>query len=400
MLRMLLCAAVLLVPLVEKGEGQSSLGRSASDIADIIGMVSQDSLRVSIAGLQSFGSRLSTNANRKSVAQWVQRRMEQAGVTDVVLDSFQIGGTWQYNVVGTIGGAMGAEREIILGAHTDSYSGTPGQAPGADDNASGTAAVLEIARVLHQTAYSPHATFRFIGFAAEEAGLLGSGNYAGRAATAGRRVSAMLNFDMIGHRNASSSLRDFSVVWYTGAEWLAELDSLMARTYTTLTPVLTTSVRSGSDSYAFWYNGFPAVFHYERGSNLTYHTASDILDSLDLSYAAEITQAGLATALSVDAGITLVQPPGVLPEQLTLFQNYPNPFNSTTLITYEVPESRLVTLAVYDILGREVATLVDGWKDRGSYTVRFDGGGVTSGVYLYRLNAGGHGMTRKMQLLK
>ncbi len=400
MARLLLCVLVLLLSLGGRGEAQPSPGGAGDAIGDIIGLVSQDSLRAHVAALQSYGTRLWSNANRKAVALWIGGEMRKSGLEDVVLDSFQTSGTWQYNVVGTLLGTSNPDSQIILGAHTDSYSTTPGQAPGADDNASGTAAVLEAARVLCQAIYRPHATFRFVGFAAEEIGLRGSAAYAGRLKGEGQAVSAMLNFDMIAHRNASADALEFSLVWYTGGEWLARLDSLMARTYTALVPVLTTAARSGSDSYSFWQNNYPAVFHYERGSNPTYHTASDILDSLDLNYASGITRSGLATALTIDARLESVPPPVPVPTAFALAQNYPNPFNPGTLITFDVPESRFVSLIIYDILGREVASPVNEWKNPGSYTVQFDGKGLASGMYFYRLQALPTVLTRRMVLVR
>lgn len=88
----------------------------------------------------------------------------------------------------------------------------------------------------------------------------------------------------------------------------------------------------------------------------------------------------------------------------TLDQNYPNPFNPTTDITFHVSggtgQATRVQLKVYDILGREVTTLVDGKKEAGSYTVRFDGGGLASGVYIYRLLTSNGVTSRTMELLK
>ncbi len=391
---------VLIALALLAGRGQTSLAGTADAIGDILASVSADSLRATIAGLEGFGTRYWSDSNRRDIALWVLARLQGAGVADVVLDSFQISGTWQYNVVGTIRGDTNPEQEIILGAHTDAYTGTPSQAPGADDNASGTAAVVEIARVLCHSGYAPRATWRFVGFAAEEIGLRGSESYANRAYAAGTAISAMLNFDMIGHRDASSPVREFTLVWYQGARWLLELDSAMARTYTTLVPVPSTVNASRSDSYSFWMHGYPTIFHYERGTNRSYHTLNDILDSLDVSYVAEITQTGLATALKVDADTEPPPPPPSLPAAVALSQNFPNPFNPSTVIVFEIPESRYVALAVYDLLGREVFRVVDGWTEAGSHAVRFDADGLASGVYLYRLNAGSTSLTRRMVIVR
>jgi hypothetical protein len=74
-----------------------------------------------------------------------------------------------------------------------------------------------------------------------------------------------------------------------------------------------------------------------------------------------------------------------LPTAVALHQNYPNPFNPVTRITYDIPVSSNVTLRVYDILGREVKTLVNGSSPAGSYSLQFDGSDLASGVYFYQL---------------
>jgi hypothetical protein len=78
--------------------------------------------------------------------------------------------------------------------------------------------------------------------------------------------------------------------------------------------------------------------------------------------------------------------PAGVPPSFTLEQNYPNPFNPTTVISYQLPVVSSVRLAVYDLLGREVAVLVNERKAPGSYEVKFDGAGLASGVYFYRLS--------------
>ena len=94
-----------------------------------------------------------------------------------------------------------------------------------------------------------------------------------------------------------------------------------------------------------------------------------------------------------------------LPDSYILTQNYPNPFNPTTTINYSIPAEttrRVVstTLKVYDILGREVITLVNEQKSPGNYEVTFDGSKLSSGVYLYRLQSGSFSQTKKLVLKK
>ncbi len=92
---------------------------------------------------------------------------------------------------------------------------------------------------------------------------------------------------------------------------------------------------------------------------------------------------------------------GQIPAQYALFQNYPNPFNPSTRISFAIPEPAIVTLRVYNLLGQVVAELVRGQRyDAGSYEIPFDGSSLSSGVYLYRLQAGRFSDVRKMVLLK
>ena len=88
------------------------------------------------------------------------------------------------------------------------------------------------------------------------------------------------------------------------------------------------------------------------------------------------------------------------PTAFSLEQNFPNPFNGFSIFGFRIAESGLVRLAVYDLLGREVAVLVNEWKTRGSYRVTFDAKGMASGIYFYRLTAGDFAQSRKLVLLK
>jgi hypothetical protein len=89
-----------------------------------------------------------------------------------------------------------------------------------------------------------------------------------------------------------------------------------------------------------------------------------------------------------------------VPLTYALHQNYPNPFNPNSVIRYQISEFGIVRLAVYDVLGREVAVLVNERKEPGNYTVRFDGSGLASGVYIYRMAAGAFVEARRMVLVR
>jgi len=89
-----------------------------------------------------------------------------------------------------------------------------------------------------------------------------------------------------------------------------------------------------------------------------------------------------------------------VPQKFYLNQNYPNPFNPTTQINYTVPRSSYITLKVYNLLGQEVKSLFEGIRQQGNYTATFDGKGLSSGVYLYRMTAGNFMDTKKTMLLK
>jgi hypothetical protein len=81
-------------------------------------------------------------------------------------------------------------------------------------------------------------------------------------------------------------------------------------------------------------------------------------------------------------------------------QNYPNPFNPATVINYQLASAGKVSLKVYDLLGREVATLVNGMKAAGNYSATLNAGNLPSGVYFYRLQTGSFNSTKKLVLLK
>ena len=197
------------------------LSLNDSTIIQITSSVSPDSVRFFIQSLQDFQTRFLFANTRDTVAAWIKNRFLQMGFADVVIDSFQYQGTWQKNVIATLTGIYEPGVYNIVGGHHDSYSsGDPMIfAPGADDNASGTAAVLEIARVIMANNYQPESTIKFITFAAEEYGLWGSKDFAEKALIAGMNIKIMINHDMISHSFYPANQSEVDINRYSGYDY-------------------------------------------------------------------------------------------------------------------------------------------------------------------------------------
>jgi hypothetical protein len=104
--------------------------------------------------------------------------------------------------------------------------------------------------------------------------------------------------------------------------------------------------------------------------------------------------------LHFDRETGTIEQPVFTPSDFNLGQNYPNPFNNQTIIRFFLPKSQNLNLTIYDLLGRQVHTLINGFRKAGSHTIPFDASDLSSGVYFYRLQAGDVVETKRMVLLK
>lgn len=132
-------------------------------------------------------------------------------------------------------------------------------------------------------------------------------------------------------------------------------------------------------------------------------TCSDITQMNDVFVptAASMSEAEPSRfALRMTGEIVSIGSDAQLPQSISLSQNYPNPFNPTTMISFELPEASDVRLEVFNIQGQRMAVLVDEARSAGSHQVSFDASWMSSGVYIYRLQAGNQMLTRKMTLVK
>lgn len=201
------------------------------------------------------------------------------------------------NVIGEITGETDPEDIFLITAHLDDMPSGP-IAPGADDNASGSTAVMIASDILSQ--YRWGCTLRFAFFTGEEQGLLGSNAYANRSFQNGENIVGVLNLDMIAWNTPGSSrtidLEAASSV--PGSVAIAQLFADVIDAYTiSLVPQISTSGTCCSDHVSFLNRGFAAILGIEDWDdhNPNYHQTTDLLDNLDLDYFTEFVRASIGT---------------------------------------------------------------------------------------------------------
>ncbi len=153
--------------------------------------------------------------------------------------------------------------------------------------------------------------------------------------------------------------------------------------------------RSNSNKLIFEKIGFVSG-HGNSNSKKSYSFV-DKLPLFEKDYCYRLIQINTDGSFSV---LNTIKVEAYSPGEYLLFQNYPNPFNPSTKIYYALPELSHLSLKIYDVLGNEIATLVNEEKPAGSYEVQFNGSALSSGIYFYTLRAGNFSSTKKLILMK
>ena len=163
----------------------------------------------------------------------------------------------------------------------------------------------------------------------------------------------------------------------------------------------------GGDGDNFWCGRGAAIYgSTDAGATwASVFTPTGAVNAMDIiktgSCASGWAVGATGTISRLDGTISGIQNTGsTIPSSFKLGQNYPNPFNPTTSINFSIPKSGIIELKVYDMLGREVASLINEYKSAGTYIVDFNASGLSSGVYIYRLKAENFIESKKMTLLK
>ena len=230
-------------------------------------------------------------------AQYLSQFYEDIGL-QVENDYFSFQGQTLTNIVAQKEGSVFPERIFLITSHYDDVPVT-GLAPGADDNASGTSAVMMTAEILSQ--YDFGCTLRFVNFGAEEYGMIGSKDYAHQAYCSGEEILGVINLDMIAWNTPESTtamdLHTLSSVH--GSNELATVFQEVVADYNLdLIPELADPVTTRSDHSSFWKYDYPAILvtEYWGDFNPNYHSVNDDLGSIgDFSYYTDMIKAGLGT---------------------------------------------------------------------------------------------------------
>jgi hypothetical protein len=370
-------------------------------IEDIVAAVSEDSIKAHIQYLENYGTRYSSTDNYDTACDWVESKFISYGMT-AEQQVFGMSGYDCQNVIAELPGTTDSTKIYIICGHLDSTSGSPySNAPGADDNASGSSAVIEAARIL--TGYEFDYTIRFICFGGEEQGLYGSSFYASGASSAGDDIVGVVNLDMVLYGPPSDD-----ILWVPYNTQSTDLALALEAICDTYVPALKVDIEYSpgttySDHASFWNNGYAAVLGIEQEvySNPYYHQTTDLLanytayfpfgtDCIRGAVATVAYLAGPKTATGLEEGTSAGN-------GLTITGAFPNPVSAGFAISFSGADAGSMEVSLYDIAGRVV---ISGSHDASSGRVDLDLSQLPPGVYTVRASSGNHMDTRNIVIAR
>ncbi len=364
-------------------------------IQKMVNAVSQDSIQASILRMQRMYTRYTTTDSNKIVAvNWIRNRLLSYGYDSVYFQYFN--NNYGPNVVAIKKGYLypSIKRYCLIGGHMDDVPSS-GYAPGADDNASGTIAMLEAARVMKD--YLFENTIYFLAFNAEELGLYGSDSFATRAWRNNDTIFGVLNFDMIGYVTPANPNRDSMNAHYTTAVpgcslFVCQFFQAVADTYTQLKirKVRNTGTSGSSDHASFWKRGYKAMLGIERVLTPAYHTIGDTIGPHlytncgvnHLPFATQVIKTGVAVlaklAVPVHSGVVVEENQA---EKIQEFSIYPNPGNRF-IIHIPTGKKFQFRIEIYNVMGRLIKNLTPA-EDNTAIWNGFDDNGnpLPAGIY-------------------
>jgi Zn-dependent M28 family amino/carboxypeptidase len=395
--------------------GSTVLAQTDPIVEDMVAAVSKERLTNHVQTLQDFVTRHTYTQGNTDAGDWLYSFFDNLGM-QVERHEFTYGTHTEENIIARIPGTVSPDEIVIISGHFDSTSEQPYTlAPGADDDASGIASVLEAAQIFRD--YPFERTVEFMCYNAEEQGRRGSIAIAAEYQAAGKNIVAVVNSDMIGYWPTAWQ-RDLDVAYEPVSEWLADHVISACQRYVRIPIAKHLSGACRDDHYSFTVRGYSAITNmdcweaHNGGGETTphYHRTTDTIETLDLDCMTEAVQVNVASVAELAHPQSAVGASedlwaaGGSPTLLRLTIR-PNPFRPSTVVSYHLPSSGPVSLRVFDASGRLVRTLVTGDQPEGNHTSFWRGHDefgrpAAAGVYYVALRTRAEEMTKPVVLLR
>jgi len=359
-------------------------------VENIINAVNQDSLiqqlrnlsgedPVIINGQEEVIEHRVSNWGNILPAQYIFETLESYGL-ETVIDSYSLSGA---NVVAKQTGTLYPDEYYMICAHYDAVDYYC-----ADDNASGTAAVLEAARIFSELEFEYSIIYAL--WDEEEIGLIGSDNYATNAATNGNIIHGVINMDMISWDSDGDMVAELHSSYNASSNELADYISDVNSIYgLDINVEIELPGTTASDHSSFWNNGFPSVLVIEEyfggDFNPYYHTEQDRIAILHMDYFHEMSKLCIGTlaqksAVDINVGLHADRNSGI-----SEFRVYPNPANKYSQIKLELEDSQNIRISLVNSLGQEVALIQNTFMSQGSHYLEIPLQNLETGIYILKV---------------
>ena len=289
------------------------------------------------------------------------------------------------NVYAIQEGSVNPDQYVMICAHYDAVT-----AYCADDNASGTAAVLEAARIFRN--YEFQYSIIYALWDEEEIGLIGSSAYAQFAASNGDDIMSVINLDMIAYDSNNDDYCEIHAKNYAQSADLADFLIGMNTVYELgLDPVIELPGTGASDHASFWNNGYSAILlieaYYGGDFNPYYHSVQDRISICNLPYFDKMAKLGIGSLAGLAMPLLTFSANEYFAntEDLEVY-NFPNPFSDATTISYKLQEDTQVNVYIMNSLGQQVAILEDSFMPEGIHEINFNRDNLKQGVYFVVAN--------------
>lgn len=359
------------------------------DVQVIINEVNLDSLTFYLRNLSGedpvvVNGQITTIDHRVSnwgndlAAEYLDQTMQGFGYETTIQDYATNG----KNVYAIKEGTLYPDEYYIICAHYDAVDYYC-----ADDNASGSTAVLEAARIFKDLAFEYSIIFAF--WDEEELGLYGSNYFAGNT---NLNILGVLNMDMISWDGDNDN--EFEIHTQTTAnsddlaDYIAEVNSLYN---ISLNPRIENFGTTASDHASFWENGYPAVLiieeYYGNDFNPYYHTELDRISILNMSYFHNMARLSIGSLASLSAPDEIISVDENIADSNIELNCFPNPTNGNTTISITLKEQTSLKVQLMNSVGKNVKLISDGFQQHGKNQFEFNSSNLSPGLYLIIANS-------------